>query len=111
MGVIYMSMHEVLANDIEKLISHLSNIEQKVYDLSKQIEDKDYQFEEMLTQADADGITKNDRQRRCFVDGKKREDKQYQQLLTDLEKTKIELNFNSRMYQLKLKMLSSFAHS
>jgi hypothetical protein len=105
-----MSLHQTLVKEIENLISHLSAVEQKVYDLSKKIEDKDYQFEEMLTQADADVVTKNDRQRRCFVDGKKREDKQYQELLSDLEKTKIELNFKSRMYQLKLKMFSNLSH-
>jgi hypothetical protein len=93
--------------DVKTTISTLSKLEQKAYVLSRQLEEKELQFEEMLMAADAEGVTKNDRQRKCFVESKKQNDVEYQTLRKELEKTKIETNFNSRMYQLELKCVGS----
>lgn len=89
--------------DVKMAIEKIAELEQKVYDLSRQIEEKELNYEELLLTADAEGITKNDRQRKCFVDTKKKDDVEYQSLRKLLEQAKIQLNYQNRMYQLNLK--------
>lgn len=94
-----MVTYEVVKNSVEKI----AELEQQVYDISRQIEEKELHYEELLAAADAEGLTKNDRQRKCFVDTKKKDDLEYQELKKSLEKSKIQLNYHNRMYQLNLK--------
>lgn len=89
--------------DVLDSINQIAEFEQKVFDLTRQIDEKDLQYEELLMQADTEGQLKNERQRKCFVDGKKQADSEYQKLVRELETTKVQLSASNRYFQLKLK--------
>lgn len=90
-------------DDVVASIRKIADLEQELYGVSRQLEIKQLEYEELLQKADAEGITKNDRQRKHFIDVKKKDDTEYQRLETQHEKLKVDLGFNTRMYQLKLK--------